>query len=231
MKWFNKIIIFLIICIFNFCQYDNKKKDGKICKTFENHFYSSKKFNVENIKRNTVKDSLLLIMKKNYKFTYTACLIQLPYKFEIETYYINDSLPMEDEYCMVNKPLIEKQKLIFKKNDTIIDCFFIKMRKMKKRNIYGEEMILLDAPIVIIFIINGIKDTILAISGSGFRQKNDPLCTEFIGYYNLDGKIIIERYANDWKKETNDSIFEKYGISELDYRRGQDKNVKINFFR
>lgn len=172
------------------------------------------------------RDSLLEKYKHNRTFNCLASIKNGTTFLEIETFYLNDTLAIEDEvFDLVSRPVIQKQKLIFKNGTSVIKTFYLPTRQVDRASrssikISGAELLIYE-----IFVIEGLKGSFFGIYGAKLCAVGD--CGEFYNYYSVDGTLLLHDSGDRDNSIEFKKIFEKFGISDNDFNMGRNKVTNV----
>lgn len=183
------------------------------------------------------RDSLLRFYKNDSLFSNIVAISNKPYSFEIETYYLNDTLAdNESQYengvsPIATYPIVIDQKLIFKNDGVIKKEFYVPIKKGYRYNYKGKKVKCLQQSIWYIFSLKGESDIFFGVLGSGFNQFDDN--DEFNGLYFSDGNIIFQGSSvNLVQKRKIDELLNRNNISDSLYRFELNEGGKrVDVFR
>lgn len=153
-------------------------------------------------------------------FSYFRYVSHDHYALGINTICYNDSVNA-DETNIFN-PIVLKQELYFLKNNRIISERESVSHKISQSISHGEEMEMLENVIYEIGVIHRKEKPIFVVYGYGGCNS----CTEYFGYYSMDGKLLWEFYGSKIKNiicGANMNEKAKFGIPDSLY----PENIKI----
>ncbi len=190
--------------------------------------HSLKKRELSNVEK---RDALLKKYNNLLKFNTSDKLVNGDYSLEIETEFLNDSLVLDNVIDpLYSRPIISKQKLIFKKNNAILRELFPMIKQIEARNNYGKKILMLDASIYSLSVYSGNRD-LFSVKGCGILNGEIP---EFFGLYTMEGKVLYEGYSNmgPLKKSYGDLnvILKNNGITQVMFREGEAQSKQIDIF-
>jgi hypothetical protein len=190
--------------------------------------HSLKKRELSNVEK---RDALLKKYNNLLKFNTSDKLVNGVYSLEIETEFLNDSLVLDNVIDpLYSRPIISKQKLIFKKNNAILRELFPMIKQIEARNKYGKKILMLDASIYSISVYSGNRD-LFSVKGCGILNGEIP---EFFGLYTMEGKVLYEGYSNKgtFKNSYGDLkvVLKNYGITQDIFREGESQSKQIDGF-
>lgn len=211
-------LLFSIFLVFGCVNCINHKDDKRV-KVSENKYLSIKD-SLSNVHKNKEYFSL----KKNTKIGI--------YDLVIETNYKNDTLA-DDIPLEFASPVIIKQKLFFKKNDTIIRSIDLPFEKIEKLNRSRKNIEIAEMSIWLIYSIAGIDGTILfGICGTGLCLVGN--CPEYSALFSENGDVLTECYSAENKSRNlcvEQDILKKYGITDSTFRSAQKKGTLVDIWR
>ena len=190
--------------------------------------HSLKKRELSNVEK---RDALLKKYNNLLKFNTSDKLVNGVYSLEIETEFLNDSLVLDNVIDpLYSRPIISKQKLIFKKNNAILRELFPMIKQIEARNKYGKKILMLDASIYSLSVYSGNRD-LFSVKGCGILNGEIP---EFFGLYTMEGKVLYEGYSNTGplKKSYGDLkvILKNNGITQVMFREGEAQSKQVDGF-
>lgn len=155
------------------------------------------------------------------------------YSMEIETFCLNDTLASDESeytdgvFSLVTRPIIVKQKLLFKKSGKIQRQFDIPIKNIYRTNYKGEKIKCLEQNIWQMFFIHGIKGGIFGISGTGLCRVSE--CPEFSGFYTENGDVLWQGDNRDNGFDLN-SLYHIYGITDSLVHGEMNDGIRIDIF-
>ncbi len=152
-------------------------------------------------------------------FSYTGGIRLGDYSVEVETYCIDDSLTEYQPIPFFQYPVVIDQKVIFKKNDTILNSFWVyeqgkfKVSTKKHNTQYS--------PCLLIYSINfieGTKSDVFFIDYVGLTHPRD----EYYSIHSLDGQFLYGCYHCDFLKKSfekgnREEVVKNYGLGIESY--------------
>lgn len=178
------------------------------------------------------RDSLLMKFTGSKHFNMFTSIAIDSFLVEIETIYLNDTLDEKDVVnSLVVRPIIQSQKLIFKKSDKIIKSCNIPLKAIYQNNYYGKKVKRLEINVSNAYIIKGSKGSILVIYGVGLCSGS--ACPEFYGYYSMCGETLYSCYLDGNKiYDVNaiNKIYIDYGITDSISKVCSKNRVRVDEF-
>jgi hypothetical protein len=222
------IILLCILCMCS-CSNNNKGSLINLNKTSDSIRINSMNCMSSSNKQLSIRDSLLENYKNTKQFSYIEKIKNGEYVMEIETYCINDTLSLQDAVdSLTTRPIIVKQKLIFKKRDSILNSRVIPLRSICRNNYHGNKVKALEVIIFQLFVINGKKGSIFGIYGSGLCNGSN--CPEYNGFYTMEGLTLYQGYLDKYNQKLVNKIFKIYDISDTSYSNSLNNGIEVDRF-
>lgn len=158
-------------------------------------------------------------------FTVKTSIVFKEHKIVIESEYLNDSVSVEESNMFNPIPL--KQEMFFYTKGQLNARVIYPARMITQKTESGEPVKMLDNVIVGAGIIKGRKGNLLVVGGYG--GCND--CSEFEGYYTLEGKSIGINYRTKSEVFIStadiDKIISTYQLDEKELHQKKYSWVRI----